>query len=195
MKAQSLSSALDGMRVTPDFEYTDVSDPKQIQFIHRALENGDVYFLDNRSNDGASFMGSFRVSGRVPELWDAESGKARSVSFRAMDGRTTIPLKLDPWGTVFVVFRKPTHERAKTVPEPVLAKLTDIQGPWTVHFQTGRGAPEEVKMDRLTSWTESAEQGVKYFSGEAAYEKTVEVPGQWAQRDATGLALHFRSMN
>ena len=89
------------MRVTPDFEYTGVSDSKQIQFIHRALENGEVYFLDNRSNDGAASAGSFRVSGRVPELWDAESGKARSVSFLAMDGRTTIPLKLEPWGTVF----------------------------------------------------------------------------------------------
>ena len=30
-----------------------------------------------------------------------------------------------------------------------------------MHFQAGRGAPAEVKMDHLASWTESAEQGVK----------------------------------
>ena len=37
-------------------------------------------------------------------------GKAEPASYKIADGRTTVPLTLEPWGTVFVVFRKPGRE-------------------------------------------------------------------------------------
>jgi hypothetical protein len=52
---------------------------------------------------------------------------------------------------------------------PPAAPPLDIHGPWTVHFAKGLGAPEQVQLDRLISWTEHAEEGVKYFSGTALY--------------------------
>lgn len=40
----------------------------------------------------------------------------------------------------------------------------------------GRGAPARVTLDTLTSWSESADPGVKYFSGTATYNKAVNAP-------------------
>jgi hypothetical protein len=47
-----------------------------------------------------------------------------------------------------------------------------INGSWEVNFPSGWGAPEKTTFDKLISWTESSNDGIKYFSGTADYEKT-----------------------
>ena len=46
---------------------------------------------------------------------------------------------------------------------------TSIQGPWELQFPKNLGAPDHVTLDRLISWTEHPDPGVKYFSGTATY--------------------------
>jgi hypothetical protein len=41
------------------------------------------------------------------------------------------------------------------------------------------GAPASVQLDKLTSWTDSSDPGVKYFSGTAKYSKTIQAPASW----------------
>jgi hypothetical protein len=53
------------------------------------------------------------------------------------------------------------------LPEPL-----ELAGPWEVRFAPGGGAPEKVVFDKLISWSEHFDQGVKYFSGTATYAKT-----------------------
>ena len=48
----------------------------------------------------------------------------------------------------------------------------ELAGPWEVHFAPGGGAPEKVVFDKLISWSEHPDQGVKYYSGTATYVKT-----------------------
>jgi len=43
-----------------------------------------------------------------------------------------------------------------------------------VAFQPDRGAPAKIALEKLSSWSESADTGVKYFSGTAIYTKTFE---------------------
>jgi hypothetical protein len=57
------------------------------------------------------------------------------------------------------------------MPQPL-----DITGPWDLRFPSGWGAPEHVTLDRLSSWSDHPDTGVKYFSGTAAYSKTIQVP-------------------
>ena len=46
--------------------------------------------------------------GVQPELWDALTGARRvAMAFKQGDGRTTLPLELPPYGSMFVVFQKP----------------------------------------------------------------------------------------
>jgi len=58
-----------------------------------------------------------------------------------------------------------------SVPDPVT-----VTGPWTVHFQPGRGAPESVTLSRLESLTHNADEGIRHFSGTATYQRTIDVP-------------------
>jgi hypothetical protein len=123
---------------------------------------------------------TFRVEGKTPELWDPATGKTQPASYRIADGRTTVSLDLDPYGTTFVVFRTPAEAATRQLTEPAetaVAGLDDaLNQNWHVSFQAGRGAPESAEFDRLTSWSESADAGIKYFSGTATYSKTIDLP-------------------
>lgn len=45
----------------------------------------------------------------------------------------------------------------------------ELAGPWHVRFQAGRGAPEEARFEALISWPRSEDEGIRHFSGIAAY--------------------------
>ncbi|RPH98545.1 MAG: hypothetical protein EHM72_12735 [Calditrichaeota bacterium] len=44
-----------------------------------------------------------------------------------------------------------------------------VSGPWQVRFPFGWGAPTRVEFPELISWTDHANDGIKYFSGVAEY--------------------------
>jgi hypothetical protein len=51
-----------------------------------------------------------------------------------------------------------------------------INGPWELTFPTNLGAPHRLTLDKLMSWSEHADAGVKYYSGTATYRKNIQVP-------------------
>ena len=176
----TVAEALTAIRVSPDFAYT--GSENNLQFVHRKLADGDLYLVDNRSDNAAAVEAAFRVTGRAPQLWYAETGKSEPVSYSIADGRTTVPLKLEPWGTVYVVFREPTSRTSLTVADPTDTTVDTINGPWKVDFQPGRGAPSSITMNKLIDWSKSDEPGVKYFSGFGTYTKTVQASPKWFQK-------------
>lgn len=181
---ETVAEALTAMHVPPDFDYTKSSPDMNLLFAHRKLADGDLYFVDNRSDDPATVEATFRVAGRAPRLWYAETGKTEPVSYSIADGRTTVPLKLEAWGTVFVVFRQHTDRASWTAPAQIETRLATVEGPWKVAFPPDWGAPPSITLDQLSSWSTNSDDGVKYFSGTATYTKTIEAPASWFQRDA-----------
>jgi hypothetical protein len=175
---QDLREVFTALNVPPDFDYAK-ADSSNIEFVHRELPSGDIYFVDNRSDHDLAIQATFRVVGREPELWRAETASTESVSFQMADGRTTVPLRLEPWGTVFVVFRKATSKASLTLPVTTEAKLATIEGPWKVAFQPGRGAPDFIIMAKLSDWSQSDNSGVKYFSGVGTYTNTLQASADW----------------
>ena len=141
---QNLTQVFSALNLKPDFDYTKRADDSDLEFLHRKLTSGDIYFVDNRSDHEEALDVTFRVAGKAPELWRAETGTTEPVSFKIADGRTTVPLQLEPWGTVFVVFRKPTSETSHAIPKLTETKVATIDGPWNVAFQPGRGAPDSI---------------------------------------------------
>jgi len=79
---------------------------------------------------------------------------------------------LPPYGSAFVVFRKAAAVAAVALRKPAETAVKAFEGPWTVAFQPDRGAPSRIVLDSLTSWSDSADSGVKYFSGAGTYSKT-----------------------
>jgi hypothetical protein len=179
---QTVAEALAAMHVDPDFAYT--GSENTLEFIHRKLDDGDLYLVDNRSDNPARVQATFRVAGRTPRLWYAETGKSEPVSYSIDNGRTTVPLNLEPWGTVYVVFRNPTTRKSLVIADPTDSTVATLKGPWTVEFQPGRGAPASITMDELTDWSKSDNPGVKYFSGIGTYTKTVQASPDWFHKGA-----------
>lgn len=85
------------------------------------------------------------------------------------------PLKLAARDAVFVVFREKTKQTALEVPEPIRATLAEVNVPWKVSFQPGRGAPSSATFAQLSDWSNNADPGIEYFSGTATYENLFEV--------------------
>jgi hypothetical protein len=148
-------------------------------YIHRTADGAEIYFVANRTNLAASAVCAFRVSGKAPELWNPVTGEHKfAAAYEEKDGRTFVPLEFDPCGSWFVVFREPASAH------PAMAKsntatpqlLTELSGPWTVHFDPKWGGPESAQFDQLVSWTTRPEPGIKFYSGTATYEKTFDLP-------------------
>jgi len=179
---QNLSEVFAAINLKPDFDYSKPSPDSDLEFVHRKLQDGDIYFVDNRGDHDVNVDATFRVTGKLPEVWRAELGTTESVSFKAAEGRTTVPLHLEPWGTVFVVFGKPATETSRQIAGDAQTSVATIAGPWKVAFQPGRGAPESITMDQLSDWSQSSDPGVKYFAGVGTYTKTVQASPDWFKK-------------
>ncbi len=67
-----------------------------------------------------------------------------------------------------------------TVPE--VPPAMSVTGPWSLRFPEGWGAPEAVTLDRLVSWSDHGDPGVRHFSGTGTYRSTFVMPGPFPGR-------------
>jgi alpha-L-rhamnosidase len=170
-----IEAALASLGVTPDFRFSGAADA-ELPFVHRRLADGDSYFIVNRKDRAESVEARFRVAGKVPELWDAETGKTRAVSYRIDGNETVVPLSLKAEGSIHVVFRTPASAGSQSVTTPQVKPLATLSAPWNVAFQSGRGAPASITLPALQPLNEHAEAGVKYFAGLATYSQAFTLP-------------------
>ncbi|HVW21635.1 MAG TPA: glycosyl hydrolase [Opitutaceae bacterium] len=212
----------------------DFSSPDgSLHFIHRDADGTQIYFVSNQSSRDVVVPCTFR-DGRYPELWHPDTGKMETPALyhNGTDG-CTLPLHLDPSGSVFVVFPKKdyavapdqivsmriagedlalgtdesdvraaqlpvglahrtilewkpaafdfttrTGKRLHAAPVALPAPLT-VAGDWVVSFPPKLGAPAQVTLPRLESWTDNILDGVKFFSGTATYAKEIDIPAEF----------------
>lgn len=85
----------------------DLTCPEGILWTHRRSGDTDVYFLSNQNDRERTETIRFRVKDRAPELWNPENGRMeRPAVYDVTDSGVSLPVHLDPLGSVFVVFRK-----------------------------------------------------------------------------------------
>ncbi|WP_404478460.1 glycosyl hydrolase [Novosphingobium sp. BL-52-GroH] len=170
------ASALSALGIRPDFAYAGPDQNANVLFVHRKLPGGDAYYLTNREDRALNLEARFRITGRVPEIWRADTGQTEAVSYRVEDGVTVVPLPMLPHDAFFVVFRQPATAAAGTVTKPALQTVGTLSGGWDVAFQPDRGAPASIHLPTLTPLNENADAGVRYFSGTATYRTTFTSP-------------------
>ncbi|MBD8737222.1 glycosyl hydrolase [Sphingomonas sp. CFBP 13706] len=161
--------------VVADLDYDGIGDGPLV-FTHRTLKEDEVYFIANRRTTAQAREVRFRVTGRVPELWHADTGITSAVSYRTEGGQTIVPLELASEESVFVVFRNRATTPQQLVNAPAARRLARIEGPWMVRFQPGRGAPKKATSMTLTPLDRHATPGIRYFSGVASYSTDVQLP-------------------
>jgi hypothetical protein len=176
---QSIASALAEQKISPDFDYSKPRNSTSLLYVHRELPHKDIYWVNNRSDSAENLEATFRVSGKLPEIWHAETGKTEPASYVIANGRTKVSLHLEPNDAVFVVFGRNTNINARTIAPLKEEQLMNIEGSWDLGFQKDLGAPAAVKVDKLASWTDNSDPGIKYFSGTGTYSKQIEAPAAW----------------
>ncbi|MGY5356158.1 glycosyl hydrolase [Wenyingzhuangia sp. IMCC45467] len=176
---ESLPNVLHKLNVQPDLQF---SDDTGLEWIHKKENNLDIYFISNQENKAVKVNASFRIQGKEPELWHADTGQMeKALHWKKNDKRTDVLLNLDPRGSVFVVFQKDTSKQGPGLSKNITTKssVINIEGAWKVNFPSGWGAPESIVLDELSSWTDNKDSRVKYFSGTASYVKEIEVPASF----------------
>ena len=141
-------------------------------FNRTKIANDDYYFISNQKKEAQETSIQFRVSGKQPEIWNPITGEITdATNWKILDnGTTEVQLSMDPIGSVFVVFRKPTGLKGLSTSKPGFNQIA-IDGKWTVNFDPYWGPKEPVVMDSLKAWNESSNDQIKYFSGSAVYKK------------------------
>lgn len=174
-----VEAALAGVGLAADLSFSGAKPDSDLPFIHRRLADGDSYFIVNRKGSPESVEAHFRVTGKAPELWRAETGTTEPLSFRIENGQTVVPLELSGEESVHVVFRKPASAANVTVTSAETQVAATLSGPWEVVFQPGRAAPAAITMETLIPLNESADAGVKHFAGVATYRSSFTTPKGW----------------
>ncbi len=152
----------------------DVTIPAGYKFLHRTLSDTEIYWVNKPAKDYQQVTLSFRVSGLKPMLWHPDNGLQEEVSYKQQNGRTDVTLNLVPDDAVFVVFAgKADNEYIAPAAEKKNEML--LEGSWTVNFQENRGAPASNEFATLSSYTESSDTGIRYFSGIANYSKAFDI--------------------
>ncbi|MBN2450378.1 MAG: hypothetical protein JXR77_08310 [Lentisphaeria bacterium] len=102
------SRVLAGWGVEPDFACLSPGNQAGPRYIHKRAGETDFYFLANREAVERDFVCAFRVAGKRPELWWPDTGRIEAAAaFEPAGPCTRLPLRLGPFGSVFVVFREP----------------------------------------------------------------------------------------
>ena len=157
-----------------------------IRFIHRRTPEADIYFVASRAEKSVQeVQGFFRAAG-PPELWDPETGRMRSLpTYLQAKDTMLVPLRFEPAQSYFVVFRRPASGRSATGTSnfPELKPVLDVAGPWSLSFPPGWEAPAKVTLDRLVSWSDHPDTGIRHFSGTATYRTTLNVPADSINKD------------
>ncbi len=177
--SQDIEAALAKIGIAPDFRFTGGQDGAAIPFLHRKLADGDSYFIVNQKDRTETIEARFRVSGKAPELWRAETGTSEPLSYRTENGYTIIPLTLRGDESVHIVFRRSTLAESRAIEQREPVTLAELSGGWNVAFQQGRGAPATAAFAKLTPLDENADAGIKYFSGIANYAQDFTTPKGW----------------
>ena len=145
-----------------------------------------------------TFVAEYTIEGRSatatgtdPEIvaLGLDEGAARVVEVRAHsaeEGKPTDKLSgrlvIEAWQPGRYELRRASG-RVDRVETPRLPPPIELGGPWELRFPPKGGAPDSVRLDRLVSWSEHADPGVKHFSGTATYATKFRVGPELIGKD------------
>jgi hypothetical protein len=137
------------------------------------------------------------VDGKQPELWWPDTGRTElATAYEMKNGCTTLPLRFDPGGSMFVVFRSSRLAPRDAGKKDVLSRIerTTLSGPWEVTFNPKWGGPARVTFDKLEDWSKHCDPGIRYYSGTAVYRKNFDIPHSALRTPHSKLFLNLGSV-
>jgi len=156
--------------IPPDFSLAGRTQSDGLTFIHKQIDDLDVYFVTNLEPKKIATDVTFRVTGKTPQRWNAVTGSIGEPVPDCRIGKdgTTIPLKFEPWESAFFIF---TPGVLKSEPGRTIEKLPEpiqINGDWNMKLKGYEFDTYNTFIKKLVSWTDSSR--TKHFSGTGSYE-------------------------
>jgi hypothetical protein len=145
----------------------------EIGFIHRKLDDGELYFIANTANHPIQTMAKFRDTRKNAEWWDPFSGHISPIVNTAQ-----IEISLQPYESRLIFFTDSVAESPRRTVDKRVPRQTeshsqdiDISTDWRLTFSHTN---QTTSMAALHSWSE--EEQFKYYSGQVRYVKTIDLP-------------------
>jgi len=173
---RDLAEGLARAGVAADLSTAGTGTEGTLAFVHRQLPDGHLYFLHTTAQRPTHLDADFRVSGRAPEIWRADTGQAQPASYRMRDGRTVVSLDLQAEDALFVLFRNRTGATSGTVPTRAVRSTQDLSANWKVQFLSGASPPPAMEFGSLVPWNRSDDPRVRYYAGSAVYTRQFQAP-------------------
>lgn len=192
---KGLENILEEINIQPDLEVIK-SDSVILLFIHKKIDNSDVYFIVNQEDKPVHTECLFRISGKSPEIWNPQYGTTyQEAVYKDEKGRIRIPVNFQPKESIFVVFaddkRKehitavqkggvqifPVLQRTDVndyIPEfkfenNVISVLSDNPGEYSLTSNLGKDYHVTLSGNEIFE--------IKDFKGEISFESSDGIPG------------------
>ena len=132
---EKADAVLKALNLAPDFDVSKPSSGQAIEFVHRKLADGDLYFVANRGDRESSIDATFRVAGKAPELVVCRNRQdgSRILHHR----RRTHHRAAAPRAVGHSLRRLPEADGGNIAYAPKTCRHTSRNSGWTV----GRGVP------------------------------------------------------
>ena len=157
----------------------EVKGRQDFEYIHRKDVDKDIYFFYNKDSLEHNYDLSFRLSGKIPELFNAMDGSTVEVTnFSQNEGRTSFSLSLKSGESIFVVFRQNGKTIGKST-KKVLLKSTEISTNWK--FNLPGESPKNIL--KIEDWSLSKDENLKYFAGTATYRNEIKISKKELSKD------------
>jgi len=217
--SEELRGVLRDMQVEPDVQTRTAGGPAQVlcgldntlcaprsneaavAWIHRREGGRDIYFVASQVAEPMDAELTFRIGDKIPEIWNPETGKISASSvWRREAGRTVMPLKFTPFGSMFVVFRSGkanavqsvTHDGQAAPGELVWRRgkavgiEADQPGTYELKLASGRTLKAKVR-DVPTPITFTGAWQVKFPAGWGAPAESQMETGSWSTNADAGI--------
>lgn len=151
---------------------------KRLQFIRKKNDDGNLYFINNRSEYTLTDWISLSTDAVSVALFEPVFGKMGLAKWRKKDNGIEVLLQLQPYESIIVQTYavKKTGDNFKYIKQADFSK--EIEGTWTIEFLNGGTVlPKKTTINKLISWTELDGEDVKKFSGAAKYSIQFKKPG------------------
>lgn len=167
----------------PQIETRDGGKSADIKYLARRIPDGrDIYFLSNQSETGTDVEILFRSTGKRPFFWHADTGEIVPAPVCAIEnGRTRIPLRLAPYGSIFVVFAPEAGDTPvvfnKVEKDGIVLFPSDGQHGLPLDFSPGKGGWKIFAAEKGRYTLTGA--GGKTSTFEAGAPEVAGVKGPW----------------
>jgi hypothetical protein len=204
---QPFSEILQTIKLSTDFTVTNKSGNATTKYIHRKEKEIDFYFVSNQNRLTEEVVCSCRMQGKIPELWDAYTGKIITAPvYEEIEGRINVALTLASYASVFIVFKNKITPHTNAVQsilkdgveiistKPAMSKLQNSNNELVNNFTIGFWAKPELEiMISTEAWYEGVKNPWTDFyaiypnAGEKLYGKNHAISGVTVGRN--GIAI------